>query len=47
LASGVDVIVSYFIGTYVDTGFSPLMVAVGLPVAVYVIAWAYSMYLGL
>src|SRR5688572_7754055 len=44
---GIDVIVSYLIGTYVDTGFSPIIVAIGLPVGVYVTAWGYSIYIGL
>jgi len=44
---GIDVVLSYFIGTYLDTGFPPLLVAVGLPVAAYTVAWIYSMYVGL
>jgi hypothetical protein len=44
---GIDVVVSYFIGVYFDTGFPPLMVAISLPVAAYLIAWLYSMYVGL
>jgi hypothetical protein len=44
---GIDVIASYFIGVYVETGFPPLMVAIGLPAAVYLVAWVYSMYVGL
>jgi hypothetical protein len=44
---GIDVIVSYGIGLSVETDFPPLMVAVGLPIGVYMVAWIYSMYVGL
>jgi hypothetical protein len=44
---GIDVIVSYLIGVYSDTGFPPLMVAVGLPIGVYAVTWIYSIYVGL